>query len=131
MHSCSDGLLVQIIGEERAVDDIVCVAEEVLDPWCVLGSLFASKVVLLNSVDHSRGISWSSVERVIRRWLIEIVPVKRGGKLLCLVPNFVASLWSRVGFEIVEIVNTVISLQVLNIVLWNEIETINSSWERW
>jgi hypothetical protein len=28
----------------------------VLDPWGVLGSLFAPKVVLFDSVDHSRGV---------------------------------------------------------------------------
>lgn len=129
VQSCSDGRIVQIVGEGHSGDDIVLVAEEVLDPWSVLGSLFAPKVVLFNSVDHSRGVSRDSAKRVSRRWLIEIVPIKRRGELLRLVPNCVASFWSRVGLEIVEVVNTVIRLQILNIVVWNEVETIHSSWE--
>lgn len=48
-----------------------------------------------------------------------------------LVPNFVAAFRSGVGLEVIEVVNTIISLQIINIIVWNEVETVHSPWEGW
>lgn len=35
------------------------------------------------------------------------------------------------GLEVIEVVNTIISLQIINIIVWNEVETVHSPWEGW
>jgi hypothetical protein len=104
---------------------------EVLDPGSVLACSSSTLVCLLLTSDESLGNTLFGIEN--NRWLIsvEIVPVEVFSKSLDGVPNWITLSRTRVISEIVEVVNTVVVLEELEILSRNQVEVEHGLWEAW